>query len=50
MNRPEEEFLKSTTAKVIRMIELFDMKQNNKSGYTRRVEEKTVSDMRDFLG
>ena len=50
MNRPEEEFLQSSTAKVIRMIELYDTRQGYKSGNIRPAEVQTVGDMRDFLG
>jgi hypothetical protein len=47
LNRPEEEFFKSTPAKVIRMIELEYLKYKGIPDVKNRVKE--VNSIREFL-
>ena len=49
LNRPEEEFFKSTPAKVIRMIELEYQKYDYLPGKTQKSATREVKSIREFL-
>lgn len=49
LNRPEEEFFKSTPAKVIRMIELEYQKYDYLPDKTQKTTTREVQSIREFL-